>query len=167
MRLIPGYSNYSVTKSGRVWSHIGKGGWLKSGKNRGGYMHVILSDGRKRHTSRIHRLVLLAFVGPCPNGMECRHLNGDKTDNRLENLCWGTHGENHQDSIQHGTHLSLQKGEKHPNSKLSDQDRRLIFSVYHDGVYTQRELATHFGVCHKIIHNIVHNNRWGGYERKK
>lgn len=51
----------------------------------------------------VHRLMLEAFVGPCPPGMECRHLNGVADDNRLENLCWGTHLENEMDRRRHGT----------------------------------------------------------------
>lgn len=52
----------------------------------------------------VHRLVLEAFVGPCPPGMECRHLNGDSGDNHLRNLQWGTPSENQFDKVRHGTH---------------------------------------------------------------
>ena len=51
----------------------------------------------------VHRLVLEAFVGPRPEGMECRHLNGDPGNNIVENLCWGTHSENSLDKRRHGT----------------------------------------------------------------
>ncbi len=47
----------------------------------------------------IHDLMLTAFVGACPDGMECRHLNDISTDNRRENLCWGTRKENAQDMV--------------------------------------------------------------------
>lgn len=52
---------------------------------------------------RVHVCVLEAFVGPCPEGMETRHLNGNPSDNRLDNLCWGTPKENGEDRIRHGT----------------------------------------------------------------
>jgi NUMOD4 motif/HNH endonuclease len=69
-----------------------------------GYMFVCMKgDGRQQHAP-VHRLVLLAFVGPAPDGMECRHLNGVPDDNRLPNLAWGTHTENMQDVVRHGTH---------------------------------------------------------------
>jgi hypothetical protein len=58
--------------------------------------------GVKKGMVRLHRLVLLAFVGPCPEGKECRHLDGNRQNNRLTNLCWGTRSENAQDRVRHG-----------------------------------------------------------------
>lgn len=52
----------------------------------------------------VHRLVLEAFVGECPDGMETCHKNGIRTDNRLENLYWGTSSENSHDIVRHGNH---------------------------------------------------------------
>ena len=167
MKRHPDFPNYSVTKDGRVWSgnrEGSKGGWLKNTLRKSGYLHVHLRKNAKTYNCRVHRLVLETFVGLCPDGMECRHLNGDPADNRLENLCWGTRSENMYDKVRHGTHpkSSLGKyGEKHPKSKISDQDRRLMFSVYHDGAYTQQELAEHFGVCQRRVCVIVNDSRWG------
>jgi hypothetical protein len=49
----------------------------------------------------VHRLILETFVGPRPPGKQCRHLNGDSLDNRLENLAWGTFHENFADRLAH------------------------------------------------------------------
>lgn len=57
----------------------------------------------------VHRVVLTAFVGPCPDGMEGCHNNGNPTDNRLENLRWGTRSENSRDTVRHGRNLNSQK----------------------------------------------------------
>jgi len=66
-----------------------------------------------------HQLVLLAFVGPRPAGMVGRHvLNNDPNDNRLDNLAYGTQGQNARDKEQHGT---AQKGAKHPRAKLTEE----------------------------------------------
>lgn len=68
-----------------------------------GYVGVILwRDGKYRNV-RVHRLVLEAFVGPCPRGMETLHGNGQRNDNRLANLRWGTQEENAEDRVRHGT----------------------------------------------------------------
>lgn len=73
-----------------------------------GYMQVQLprmEDGRQRNCRvRVNILMLEAFVGPCPPGWQCRHLNDVPDDNRLENLKWGTPPENRQDSVRNGVH---------------------------------------------------------------
>lgn len=56
------------------------------------YAGLWLNGHLKQH--RVHRLVLTAFVGPCPDGMECLHGEGGALDNRLTNLRWGTKSEN-------------------------------------------------------------------------
>lgn len=68
------------------------------------YQNVILSVGAKHDTRQIHRLVLETFRGPCPDGMEGCHDNGDLTDNRLANLRWDTPSANAYDRVKHGTH---------------------------------------------------------------
>lgn len=68
------------------------------------YAVVNLSSGGVVGTSAVHRLVLEAFVGPCPDGMETRHRDGNLFDNRLSNLKWGTPSENARDRVTHGTH---------------------------------------------------------------
>lgn len=69
-----------------------------------------LSVTLERRTQRaVHTLVLEAFHGPRPEGLEGRHLNGDSHDNRSENLKWGTHEENMQDRIAHGTNPNTGK----------------------------------------------------------
>lgn len=75
------------------------------------YPHVALS-GR---TWNIHGLVLEAFVGPCPPGMGCLHDNDIQTDNRLDNLRWGTQSENVQDCIRNGNNYYRNK-ERCPRS---------------------------------------------------
>jgi hypothetical protein len=69
--------------------------------------YPIVSIGGR--TRKIHQLVLEAFVGPCPPGMEGCHNNGCPTDNRLENLRWDTPSSNSQDRIKHGNHNNANK----------------------------------------------------------
>lgn len=67
-----------------------------------GYHKVVLSQCGVKKLHSVHRLVLSAHVGTCPDGMEACHNNGIKTDNRVENLRWDTHSENILDSVRHG-----------------------------------------------------------------
>lgn len=70
-----------------------------------GYAVVTLCRGRiERRTVKVHRLVLLAFVGPCLDGMEGCHNDGDKTNNAVSNLRWDTASANSLDKVRHGVH---------------------------------------------------------------
>lgn len=84
---------YEISDAGRVRNLHGL--VLKTSRTNKGYLRVL---GRF-----VHRLVLEAFIGPCPSGMECRHLDGNPSNNRLENLLWGTPLENANDRRRHGT----------------------------------------------------------------
>lgn len=76
----------------------------------GSHFNVKLRSGhQRREVLYVHRLVLAAFVGPCPEGMEVRHLDGNPANNRLENLKYGTVSENRFDSVRHGTHVETRK----------------------------------------------------------
>jgi len=116
-RDIPGYEGfYQVSNAGQVRSldrtvsrNNGvplplKGKELQLGTSRG-YLHVRLL-GR---TCKVHQLILRTFVGPRPDGMDVRHLNGDKRDNRLENLTYGTRSENCLDITRHGRNRNALK----------------------------------------------------------
>ena len=115
---IPGYDGYyEVSNLGRVRSvdrlianSLGRTRWypgriLKEFHPRQPWSYPMVIVGRRPHQKvmKVHSLVLAAFVGPRPEGMVTRHLNGDSTDNRLENLRYGTPSENMLDRNTHGT----------------------------------------------------------------
>ena len=104
----------------------------------------------------VHRLVLEAFVGPCPPGCETRHLNGNPADNRLCNLAWGTHRENAADKVRHGT---APRGERNPSAKLTEADVREVRTLVEQG-YTQRDIADRFDVGPIAICHIVTRKAW-------
>ena len=81
---IPGFYRYFASTDGRIFSECaGPIKPLKPKEKSGGYICVHISDGVGIRDKLVHRLVLEAFVGPCPEGMETRHLNGKRSDNRL------------------------------------------------------------------------------------
>lgn len=126
-------------------------------QKRGRYLSVLLTDdyGNRSHYF-IHRLVLIAFVGPCPAGHECCHNNGDPKDNRLENLRWGTHQENVLDTKKHGTYPV---GEKNPRRILSEAQVIEIRNRLNRGERVC-DLAREYGVVGVAISRIKHRKAW-------
>ena len=117
-RAVPGHEGaYEVSDLGRVRSinritdrgRRIKGRVLSLASHRNGYQQVNLHRGRTQATHLVHQLVTLAFVGPVPEGMEVRHLNGVRSDNTLPNLAYGTHLDNMRDQRAHGTHRNSLK----------------------------------------------------------
>ena len=104
---VPGFEGwYEVSSAGRVRSlHTSALRVLSQTQDRSGHMRVTLYRDGKAHPGKlVHQMVAGAFLGPRPDGFVCRHLNGNPTDNRPENLAWGTYSQNELDSVQHGTH---------------------------------------------------------------
>ena len=99
-----GLEGYSVDTEGNVWSSLyGKEKELKKlkpMKNSVGYYQVYLPQKCGKYKwFRIHRLVAIAFIPNIENKSSVDHINGDKTDNRVSNLRWVTHKENHNNPI--------------------------------------------------------------------
>ena len=159
-RDIADFPGYKFGDDGSVWSAWrGKrltnewtriAGWI----GEGGYRRVMLT-GRRMYL--IHRIILLAFIGPCPDGMQCLHLNSIKTDCRLSNLKWGTREEN-MDDVRN--RKANPRGEQHYRCKLTDDYVREIRRRYESGGVFQRELAVEFGVTCRTVGRIVNGEQW-------
>jgi deoxycytidylate deaminase len=152
--------NYEVSSLGRVRSL-----WGNSPKtiaivdNGNGYKMVVLRGGlpgRKQKSYTIHRLVLEAFVGLRPEGMEARHLDGDPSNNHLSNLKWGTPIENANDRKDHGNQTS---GSKIPQSKLTEADIPKIRGMLAKGL-SRSYVASYYDVSVSSIRNIAIGKTW-------
>lgn len=135
-RPVVGYEGrYDVSNLGRVRSvdrevltrwgpRLRKGKILAASINqRTGYRVATLSDkqsGRKLYYALVHRLVLEAFVGPCPPGMECCHGDLDRSNAALSNLRWDTRSANTIDAVNHQTNHNARKTHC-PNGHPYDQ----------------------------------------------
>lgn len=157
---------YAVMKDGRVWSYPKKQGsgqrlhgqFLKTKINKkDGYCYITFGYRKKNITRKIHRLVAEAYIPNPENKAEVNHINGIKTDNRVENLEWCTRQENATHARKTGL---MKKGEDSGNSKLTEPKVLEIRALYKKGVYSQKYLGQIFGVGQATIHKIIHNQRW-------
>lgn len=84
---------------------------LKASPDGNGYWRVSLFRNNIGKTCYIHQMMMAAFVGPCPDGLEVRHLDGDKNRNRLDNFEYGTPSQNRFDTVRHGRNHNALKTE--------------------------------------------------------
>lgn len=167
-RPVVGHPHYLVSDQGRVyslsrWNRVRSGsrawrrGRILAGELSGRsdmsskYRAVTLGHGDStRTTVKVHRLVLVAFVGPSPAGHVADHINESKLDNRLSNLRWLPGPENVARSI---------RGSKNRMAKLQDADVLDIRRRAKAGEL-QKCLATEFGMSKQQISGIVRRRFW-------
>lgn len=172
---ISGFPAYRVTPDGQVWTcwkranTLGKGhGYIVGDTyrllrpnrlSRTEHMKVGIykgGDDYYQYPKLIHVLVLEAFMGPCPEGMQCRHLDGNPANNHVSNLVWGTPQENQLDRKLHGTSM---EGSKHPMAKLTDDQVRQLRIDYSNGL-TQVEIGKRYGLRQGYVSKIVNRKNW-------
>lgn len=145
---------YEVSDQGRVRAFPrlrSRGGIRKPYANKKGHMRVDLyREGR--HKRYVHRAVLEAFVGPCPDGMEGCHSDGDPSNNHLGNLRWDTQSGNWADARKHGT---ARIRDTHHWTKLSSMDVAEIIALRSAHGLYQKDIAARFGVCQQTISHIL------------
>ena len=124
-----------------------------------GYTTIGLRDCGPRKTFSVHRLVLEAFIGSCPDGMCACHWDGDRSNNILSNLRWDTPAENSADAKRHGTRCI---GELHGRSKLSNFGVRVIRRLLSAGDVTHREIGEVFGDSRACVGLISTGVNWAG-----
>lgn len=174
-REIPGLEGYRFGADGSAWSrwipHSGaypKMGdeWrpLKTGKGRKGYKTISLRvpescaqlPASNSRTRQLHAMIATAFYGPCPPGLECRHLDDNPANCAAGNLVWGTRKENFADRKRNGTQ---QAGEECHLAKLTDDKVRLIRIRYAE-VRSYRKVGEEFGVWFTTVQEIIKGNTW-------
>lgn len=159
---IPRYEGkYKVSNTGKVKSlprtrmnSVGfcyyAGKELRQSQKKNGYMMVCLyNNGMGKHFLT-HTLVLLAFAGEVKEGEESRHKDGNRENNNIENLCYGTRKENYHDSVIHNTNC---QGERHGMNKLKSGEIWLIKKICSFNI-PQRKIAKMFKMAQTSISRI-------------
>lgn len=148
------FRGYEVYGDGAIYGARGR---LRAKPDADGYMRVRLTVDGKRTPYFVHRVVLLAFIGDPPTPRhQARHLNGDRTDNHLANLAWGTPRENSADRARHGT---TARGERNGYAKLTD-DNVAAARVLRAAGWSQQRIANLLGVTQSAISRIEHGQTW-------
>lgn len=170
-RTIPGFDpRYEVSAVGvlRSWAARGRpshggNGWAKAPRivkggigNHGYRQFGILTDEGRFISIYLHQLVLAAFVGPPLEGQVTRHLNGDSSDGRLENLAYGTPAENNADTDLHGRRP---RGETSGKSKITNAIALAIIERYSSGE-SQMSIAKSYGMGQSAISSVIRGETW-------
>jgi hypothetical protein len=153
----PDFPGYDVWADGTVVSRIHRRARVLKPIAVGKYAGFTLRD-RLGAIRRIyhHRLVCEAFHGPCPDGQETRHRDGDRLNNSATNLEWGTRSENMRDKERHGT---APKGERHGCAKLTETDVREMRRLRAAGA-SLPDLMARFGVTRMTCWRAVSGRQW-------
>ncbi|MDD5458381.1 MAG: HNH endonuclease [Phycisphaerae bacterium] len=167
IRAINGYPDYGVAADGSAYTHKKKIGnrwkitedWnaLAATIHHDGYRYITLYFAGKARSRKVSVLVCELFVGPKPNGpgrQECRHKNGNRLDDRADNLEWGSSAENAIDREHHGR---TRRGENNGFAKLTDAQVAEIMSL--KGKLSQSQIGRRFGISQVHAGRILNGNR--------
>lgn len=153
-KVIPSCPNYEASSLGNIRNkktqHV-----TKQYISNHGYCLVCLSSNNKSMRKKVHRLVLEAFVGPptAPFGL---HNNGTRTDNRIENLRWGTGQENMDDAKKHGT---TARGNNIKNAILTPEKVLKIRILSKQG-YSAERISKVIDAAPNTIRSVVRGKTW-------
>ena len=146
------------TKPGRL---------VKQSKHHSGYMEVSLCvNGIQYKSVRVHKLVLTTFVGAKPQGYQCRHLDGNKQNNHLSNLVWGTPKENARDRHLHRQYNGV-RGSQNAKAKLTESQvieiKKFVGNTgkhKHNKHMTLKQIAQLYCVSVATISAIKNGDTW-------
>lgn len=158
MAKIERFPEYEFHEDGFVISRVKRNPRILKPIKMGQYTGLQLkrSDGHIEK-AYLHRLICEAHCGPCPEGMECRHIDGDKKNNSSSNLAWGTKLENENDKKEHNTTLV---GEKNPMSKLTESDVLAMRSLRRKTGNSYAKIASQFNVSTMTAYRAITMKQW-------
>ena len=149
--LAVGPGNVEVSNLGRVREASTGKKIATSWSRQKGYLRVF--------GSQLHTVVMNSFSErPFPDAIVLHHEDGDRTNNSLANLRWGTYKENGADTARHGRTL---RGQMHPRTKLTDKSIEEGLREYAEGRATQADLSRRWGnLGQGNVSSIVRGKAW-------
>ena len=156
-RSVKGFDDYEVSNKGRIRSIKYRKPFIhKERLNMDGYVKATFRKNGKAYDRRVHRVVALAFIDNPDNLETVNHINGVKTDNRVENLEWM----NRTEQLQHAYDLGLKvapRGIESCNASFTEEEVRYIRKVCKKGSRKlgTSALARQFNVHDTTIGDVV------------
>lgn len=129
---------------------------LKHKIDKDGYHQVILSKDGVPYTKKIHRLVAIAFIPNPENKLTVNHQDTNKDHNYESNLEWATSFENNLHAHKRGLNVAFNKGESHPNAKLTAKQVKEI----RNNNLSSTKLAKKYNVSYHTIYEIKNRRTW-------
>lgn len=164
-------TQFLVTKDGRVFSEV-TNKFLKPATDLSGYLRCAFKYNNKHTTFKVHRLVAECYIRNPLNKPQVNHKDGDKKNNKVDNLEWCTHQENMKHAIENGLfnpkdipkekciNKNIKKGELNGCSKLTDEIVLEIRSKFNPRIYTREMLAKEYNVKASTIKDVILRKSW-------
>lgn len=155
---VKSFGRYVRNRFGLVWR---PGRVLKGGKDNKGYLTVVLCDDKKRHTFKIHKLVARTFVQNLDRKPQVNHIDGNKQNNRVNNLEWCSQSEN----MAHAWETGLQKRTHKKNDARSIKIAQYTIDMRQVNVFpSMMEAERQTGINNASISRAVRlGGKAGGY----
>ena len=158
MKLIKGFECYSVSKHGEVYSH-NKNRLIYLNKKKNGYLQVNLFNNGIFKTKLVHRLVAETYIPNLNNYKQVNHINGIKTDNRVENLEWVSAKEN----TNHSWKIGLSKNTEYQRKIATQTHSKLVLDKQNGIFYNSVKEAS---ICLDIYYPRLKNMLNGAVKNK-
>jgi len=149
-RKIPSFPVYSASNYGRI-RNDGTGRIMRFQVNTRGYLSLTLRRDNRQETQMVHRLVAEAFLGGIHPGLDVNHIDGDKTNNCIENLEWCTREEN----VRHAVRTGLRPGPRRRAVRIIETGDEFV---------SLRDCAEYLGTEASCISwSLRHSGTYKGY----
>lgn len=149
-RPVPGTPEYAVSDLGRVRLPTGH---VTRGYPNGGYLRVQIR-GRWQY---VQRMVLYAFSRSRSDNVQASHVNGDRADNRLDNLRWESPSVNTKRKAEHGTQVC---GENHPSARLTQAQALEILRLRRENQITATDVARSYSISRRSASDLLDGTTW-------